>query len=49
MGEEIESSHKGPKFKVDDRVRIIKYKKIGQKIFVIDSVLTTNLWTYKKI
>ena len=54
--EEIESSHKAPKFKVGDRVRIIKHKKIFNKgcinnlsreIFVIDFVLKTNPWTYK--
>ena len=52
----IESSHKAPKFKVGDRVRITKYKNIFSKsytenwskeIFVIESVLKTNLWTYK--
>ena len=47
---EIESSHKAPKFKVGDRVRITKYKNIFSKgytknwskeIFAIDSVLKT--------
>ena len=47
---EIESSHKAPKFKVRDRVRITKYKNIFSKgynknwskeIFAIDSVLKT--------
>ena len=42
--------------KVNDRVRITKYKNIFSKdytknwsreIFIIDSVLITNLWTYK--
>ena len=56
LTEEIESSHKAPKFKVVDKVRITKYKNIfskgyieneSRKIFVIDSVLKTNLWTYK--
>ena len=44
------------KFKVNDRVRITKYKNIFSKgytenwsreIFIIDSVLKTNPWTYK--
>ena len=56
LTEEIESSHKAPKFKVGDRVRIIKYKNIFSKgyiehwsreIFVIESVLKTNPWVYK--
>ena len=47
---------KAPKFKVNDRVRITKYKNIFSKdytknwsreIFVIDSVLKTNAWTYE--
>ena len=42
--------------KVNDRVRIMKYKNIfsnaytenwSREIFIIDSVLKTNLWTYK--
>ena len=54
--EEIQSSHKAPKFKVGDRVRITKYNNIFSKdstkkclneMFVIDSVLETNLWTNK--
>ena len=55
--EETESNHKVPKFKVDYKVRITKYKNIFQqslhqklvkkKIFVIDCVLKTNLWTYE--
>ena len=49
------SSHKSPKFKVGDRVRITKYKNIyykgytengSKEIFAIDSVLKTNWWTY---
>ena len=53
LTEEIKSSHKAPKFKVGDRVRIYMYKKLFQqslhpklfkKIFVI---LKTNPWTYK--
>ena len=47
---------KAPKFKVNDRVRIAKYKNIFSKgytenqsieIFIIDSVSKTNPWTYK--
>ena len=54
--ENIESNHKAPKLKVNDRVRITKYKRIFSKcctenwsreIFIIDSVLKTNPWTYK--
>ena len=53
--ENIESKPKTPKFKVNDRVRITKYKNIlskhcsenwSGKIFIIDSVLKTNPWTY---
>ena len=56
LTEEIESSHKAPKFKVAGRVRITKYKNNFSKgyteswsrnIFVIDSVLKTNPWTLK--
>ena len=56
LTEQIESSHKAPKFKVSDRVTITKYKNIFSKgynehwsreILVIDSVLKTNPWTYK--
>ena len=52
----IERNHKNPKFKVNDRVRITKYMSIfskgytenwSRKIFVFDSVLKTNPWTYK--
>ena len=54
--EKIETNHKGPKFKVNDRVRITKYKNIFSKGFtanwsreisVIDSVLKTNPQIYK--
>ena len=47
---------KAPKFKVSDKVRITQYKNIFSKgytknwsreIFLIDSVLKTNPWTYK--
>ena len=56
LTEEIESNLKTPKFKVSDRVRITKYKNIFSKgytenwsreMFVIDSMLKTNPWTYK--
>ena len=56
MTERIEMNHKALKFKVNGRVRIIKYENIFSKgyienwlreIFVIDSVLKTNPWTYK--
>ena len=49
-------NHEAPKFKVNDRVKITKYMNIFSKgytenwsreIFVIDSVLKTNPWTYK--
>ena len=51
-----ETTPKASKFKFYDRVRIIKYKNIFSKgytenwsleIFIIDSVLKTNPWTYK--
>ena len=56
MTEKIKSNPKTPKFKVNDRVRISKYKNIFIKcytenwlreIFIIDSVLKTNPCTYK--
>ena len=56
MTEKIEKNHKAPKFKINNRVRITKYKFISSKgytenwsreMFVIDSVLKTNPWTYK--
>ena len=55
MNENIETIPKAPKFKVNDRARITKYKNMFSKgytdiwsreIFIIDSVLKTNLWTY---
>ena len=54
--EKIEKNPKAHKFKVNDRVRITKYKNIftkgytenwSREIFIIDSVLKTNPWTYK--
>ena len=56
LNDEIESSHKVPKFKVGDIVRITKYENIFSNgyikywlkgIFVIDSVLKTYPWTNK--
>ena len=54
MSKKIETNPKAPKSKVNDRVRITKYKNIfsytknwSRKIFIIDSVLKTNPWTYK--
>ena len=56
LTEKIETNHKVSKFKFNDRVRITKYKsffstgyteKWSGEIFVIDSVLKTNPWTYK--
>ena len=47
---------KAPKFKVNDRVRVTKNKNIFSKgytgnwsgeIFIINSVLKINSWTYK--
>ena len=56
LAEERETNPKSPKFKVGNKVRVAKYKIIFSKnytgnllteIFVIDSVLKANLWTYK--
>ena len=56
LTEEIETNFKAPKFTVNDRVRITKYKNIfskgntenwSKKIFFIDSALKTDPWTYK--
>ena len=56
LTQEIESSHKTPKFKIGDRVRIAKYRNFFRKvytknwareIFVIDCVLKTNPWAYR--
>ena len=52
----IELNPKSLKFKIGDRVRFAKYKYTFSKgytenwskeIFVVDSVLKTNHWTYK--
>ena len=54
--EKIETSPKTPKFEVNDRGRITKYKNIFSKdyyenwsieVFIIDFVLKTCPWTYK--
>ena len=51
-----EKTETNPKFKVNDRVRITKYKNIFCKsytenwlreIFIVDSVFKTNPWAYK--
>ena len=56
MTEKIGTNSKAPKFEVNDRVRIIKYKNTFSKgytenwsreIFIINSVLKINPWTYK--
>ena len=56
LTDKIETNHKAPKFKVNDRVRITNYKNIFSKgyienwsreISIIDSVLKTNPWKYK--
>ena len=56
LTKKIESSHKVSKFKLGDSVRITWYKNIfrngytenrSKEIFVINSVLKTNRWTYK--
>ena len=56
MAEKIETNHEAPKFKVNDRVTIAKYKNIFNKsyienwsreTFIIDPVLKVNPGTYK--
>ena len=56
LTEKTESSHKAPTFKVNGRFKISKYKNVFSKgytknwsreVFVIDSVLKINPWTYK--
>ena len=53
----IETNLKTPKFNVNDRVRIAKYKNIfsrgytenwSREIFIIDSVLKTNPWKNRR-
>ena len=56
LTEKIDRNPKTTRFKVNDRVRITKYKNIFSKgytenwsreTFIIDSVLKTNPWTCK--
>ena len=56
LSENIKSNPKAPKFELNDTVRITKYRNIfskgyaenwSRKIFIVDSVLKTNPWTYK--
>ena len=56
MTEKIETNSKALQFKVNDGVRIAKYKNIFNKgctenwsreIFIINSLLKVNSWTYK--
>ena len=56
LTEKIAANPKAPKFKVNDRVRITKYKNICSKgytknwsreIFVIEYILKINPWAYK--
>ena len=56
LTEDIESNPKAPKFKVNDRVGINKYKNVlsksytgnwSRKTFIIGSVFKTNPWNYK--
>ena len=56
LTEKIETNPNALKFKANDKVRITKYKNIfsegytenwSREIFIIDSVLKTNPWTYK--
>ena len=56
LTEKVETNSKSSKFEVGDRVRNTKHKNIfckgytenwSKEIFVIDSVLKTNTWTYE--
>ena len=56
LTEKIETHPKAPKLKVNDRFRITTYRNIlskgytkiwSRKIFIIDSVIKANPWTYK--
>ena len=56
LTEEINTNLKTPKFKCGDKVKITIYKYIlsdvyikkrSREIFVIDSMLKTNPWTYR--
>ena len=55
FSKKIETNLRAPKFKVNNRIRITKCKNTFSKgyaenqsreIFIVDSVLTTNPWTY---
>ena len=56
LRKKIGTNSKAPKFKVNDRVKITKYKNIlnkgytencSREISIIDFVLKTNSWAYK--
>ena len=56
LTEKIKTNFKARKFKINDRVKITKYnntfskgyiKHWSREIFITDSVLKTNPWTYK--
>ena len=56
LNEKSEMNAKSPKFRVSDIVKITKHKNnfskgyaenCSREILIIDSVLKTNLWTYK--
>ena len=56
MTKKIDTNHKTPKSKVNDRARTTNFKNIFSKgytenwsreIFIIDPILKTNPWTYK--
>ena len=56
MTKTVETNPKASKFKVNDRVGITKYNNIlskgyteslSREIFINDSVLKNNTWTYK--
>ena len=56
LTEKIETNPEAPKFKVNDRVKITKYKNVFSKsysenwsreTFIIASVMKTNPWTSK--
>ena len=56
LTDKTETNSKAPKFTVNDRVVITNYKNIfsagytanwSREVFIIDSALKTNPWTYK--
>ena len=55
MTEKIETNSKASKFKVNNRIRITRYKNIlkgytenwSREIFIMNSVLKTDPWTYQ--